>query len=157
MTGEYSEAEAEMFDKVEKYLREMELLYFTSEEERIFSVPYRYPLDSDKIHAIVIAPIGEWLYMICSIAGPQELPLLGDRAKVFEELLRGSLYTAGASYALNKRGSIVVYTEIHKDSLSYEQFKLHLAAIVHGIKKFFDEIAPSVAEQGEKSGDLMYL
>ncbi|RLG53578.1 MAG: hypothetical protein DRN99_06525 [Thermoproteota archaeon] len=157
MAEEHSEAEAEIFSRVKGYLKRLDLLYFTSEEDRSFSVPYRYPPDAGKIHAIVIAPIGEWLYMICNIVRSQEIPLFGDKMKVLEALLRNSLYTAGASYALNKSGDIVVYTEIHKDNLSYEQFKMHLAAVVHGIKKFFDKIAPSAAEQSEKSENLMYL
>ena len=156
MAEEHSEAEAEMFSKVKEYLKRLDLLYFTSDEDLSFSVPYRYPPDG-RIHAIVIAPIGEWLYMICNIVKSQEIPLYGDRARVFEALLRSSLYTAGASYALNKSGDIVVYTEIHRDNLSYEQFKMHLAAVVHGIKKFFDRIAPSAAEQSERSENLMYL
>ena len=125
-------------NKLENFLKKMNLKYFYDEDKGVFAVPFE--IRGERV-MISIIPGEKWIYVGSAIVNVKNLPPEVDREKLFALLLRETLYIPEVTYGLTDQGDIVAHAETATKAFEYKNFEIEFFSVVYGVQHFLENIA----------------
>jgi len=129
----------EVFEKIKTYLDKMGVKFIHNKEDDVIVTPFKI---GDKLYAVIIAVMGDWVLTVARVAGVDEIPPDASREELFARLLKDTFYLNEVTYGLTDNGDIVVHAGSSIEALDYENFKTEFYSVVAGIHHYVEEIEP---------------
>ncbi|MFW9993553.1 MAG: hypothetical protein ACFFD4_16025 [Candidatus Odinarchaeota archaeon] len=124
-----------MFDKVKKWLDEMNLKYGVNSELKLFHIPW--DVDGIKFSTLLmVTPDNKWIKAAAQILKAEDVP-----EGLYRSLLKANWDLFDVTYSIDEKGNVYSENDISSES-NYAGFRSEIAAIVFGVRYFFNTVAP---------------